>query len=194
MATSTTAHVGESNLEAARIDASLREKTPRVQRLYALLQERMTRPQTTWGSGVTVLDDPELVGAPLVVRRAKAFGKALLEMPIALEGDDLVVGNNVLDGVVVRTQLPGYATAEEYDRASDEGASISAHLAHKTPHYSTLIDRGLASVISDIDAKIAEIGARPESTERDEKLALFEAMRIEVEAVIGLAYRYVVLA
>ncbi|MDP6073361.1 MAG: hypothetical protein QGG34_17740, partial [SAR202 cluster bacterium] len=79
MATSTTAHVGESNLEAARIDASLREKTPRVQRLYALLQERMTRPQTTWGSGVTVLDDPELVGAPLVVRRAKAFGKALLE-------------------------------------------------------------------------------------------------------------------
>ncbi|MAF51928.1 MAG: hypothetical protein FI707_01720 [SAR202 cluster bacterium] len=194
MATSTTAHVGESNLEAARIDASLREKTPRVQRLYTLLQERMTRPQTTWGSDVTVLNDPELVAEPLVVRRARAFEKALQEMPIALEDDDLVVGNNVLDGVVVRTQLPGYATAEEYDRASDEGASIFAHLAHKTPHYSTLIDRGLASVLSDIDAKLAEIGARPASTERDEKLALFWAMRIEVEAVIGLADRYVVLA
>jgi len=194
MATTTTAHVGENSLEGARLDPTLRGMTERVQGLYSLLQERMTRPQTTWGGNVSVLDDPELVGAPLVVRRAKAFEKALMEMPIAIEDDDLIIGNNILDGVEVRTLLPTYATAEEYDRASDEGASISAHLAHKTPHYSTLIDRGLANVIADIDAKLAEIGARPESTERDEKLALFEAMRIECMAVIGLAHRYADLA
>ncbi len=194
MATSAVTQVVEANLEASRVDPALRKKTPRVEHLYALLQERMTRPQGTWGEGMTVLDDPKLADAPLVVRRARAFEKALLEMPIAIDDENLIVGNNARDGVIVRTQLPAYATAAEYDRAADEGASISAHLGHKTPYYPILLKGGLSSMIADIDAKLAEIGARPPATERDEKLALFEAMRIECLAVIALAHRYADLA
>ena len=132
MATSAVTQVVEANLEASRVDPALRKKTPRVEHLYALLQERMTRPQGTWGEGMTVLDDPKLADAPLVVRRARAFEKALLEMPIAIDDENLIVGNNARDGVIVRTQLPAYATAAEYDRAADEGASISARVLRGT--------------------------------------------------------------
>ena len=47
--------------------------TARVERLYALLRERMTRAQKTWGRLPTVLDDPDVERAPLVVRHARAL-------------------------------------------------------------------------------------------------------------------------
>ena len=41
-----------------------------------------------------------------------------------------------------------------------------------------------------IDDKLAEIQTRPKSQERDDTLAMFQAMRLECEAVIGMAERY----
>ncbi|MDP7132721.1 MAG: hypothetical protein QF437_19660, partial [Planctomycetota bacterium] len=43
----------------------------------------------------------------------------------------------------------------EHERAAEEGASILAHLAHKTPYYPILLERGLSGVIADIEAKLA---------------------------------------
>lgn len=190
--------VTERTLESALNDAvtgpRLRSRSGRVERLHALLRERTTRKQMIWGGNLTVLDDPATAQLPLVLRRAKAFEKVLLKTPIAIEEDDLIVGNTVEDGAIVHTQLPRYTTEEERARASEEGGKIEVGLAHKTPYYPDLLEKGLSGIIAEIDEKVADIAGRRRSEERDEKLALFRAMRLECEAVIAMADRYADLA
>jgi pyruvate-formate lyase len=174
--------------------SALRGRSPRVERLYALLEDRRTREQKQWGGDLTVLDDPAVMALPHVLRRAKAFEKTLLEMPIAIEDDDLLVGNTLEDGVIVRPRRIRYATAEERRQAVDEGEYIEATLSHKTPYYPDVLARGLSGIIAAINAKIAEILRRPPSAKRDDAVALFQAMRLECRAVVALANRYADLA
>ena len=147
----------------------------------------MTRPQETWGRHLTVLDDPAVAAPPLVLRHARALERLLREIPIAIEADDLVVGNVLRDGVVLRTGLPDFATAAEHAEARRLGAPITDHLSHKTPYYYDLMDKGLGGILAEIEARIAEVGARRADPERGEKLAFLEACRIECRAVIAFA-------
>jgi len=180
-------------------DVRLRSRSGRVERLYALLRDRMTRTQKSWGSNLTVLDDLSTAQLPFVLRRAKAFEKVLLEMPIDIEEDDLIVGNTVEDGFIIRVGRPRYATEEE--REAYEGSltgtqrsQLETGLAHKTPYYADVLEKGLLGVIAEIDTKIAEISSRQSSEERDAKVALFQGMRLECQAVIAMANRYADLA
>jgi choline trimethylamine-lyase len=161
--------------------------TERVDRLYALLQERMTRPQRTWGRKLTVLDDPAVAAAPLVIRHARALEKLLREIPIAIDADDLVVGNVLRDGVELRTGLPEFALPTEHEEARSLGAPINDHLSHKTPYYYTLMDRGLAGIVRGIEQDLA---AETEGETR----AFLEACVIECRAVVAFAHRYAALA
>jgi len=174
--------------------SELRKKSPRVERRYALFEERRTREQKQWGGNLTVLDDPGVVKLSHVLRRAKALEKTLLEMPIAIEEDDLIVGNTVKDGVIVRPRRIRYATEDERRLAVDEGEYIEATLSHKTPYYPDVLEKGLSDIIAKINGKIADIVSRSRSKERDEKLALFQAMRLECRAVVAMANRYADLA
>ena len=177
----------------------LRSRSERVERLYALLRERMTQKQKDWGSHLTVLDDPSTAKMPFVLRRAKAFEKVLLEMPIDIEEDDLIIGNTVKDGIIIRVGRPKYATEEErkaYEESltGTQRSQLETGLAHKTPYYADVLEKGLSGIIAKIDTKIAEIASHQPSEERDEKVALFQAMRLECQAVIAMANRYVDLA
>ena len=129
----------------------------------------MTRPQTVWGDDLDLFADPALAGQPLMLRRAAAVRKVLLEMPIAIEDDDLIVGNTLQDGQVVRTKLPRYGTPDEYAQAASQGSALSAQLSHKTPFYYDILDSGLAGIIADVDAKLADIATRPPSPENGRK-------------------------
>ena len=175
-------------------DEALTALAPRVQRLQDVLQKRMTQPQITWGGDLTVLSEPGAENEPIVVRHAMAFTRVMHEMPIALEADDLIVGNSLLDGVVVRTRMPGYALDDELDDAAAEGAKIAAQIGHKTPYYYDLMSGGISSVLSRIEAGLTEVENLPTGPERDEKVGFFRAMKIECEAVIALAHRYADLA
>lgn len=148
-------------LKNTATDTGLRARSSRVNRLYALLQERMTQKQKAWGEDLAILDKPSATQSPLVLRHAKAIERILLEMPITIEEDDLIVGNNAEDGVIVRPQLPRYATAEERAQAKEESVTIEATLAHKTPYYYDVLEKGLSGIIADIDHKIANIKAHP---------------------------------
>ena len=53
--------------------------------------------------------------------------------------------------------------------------------------------KGLSGIITDLVTQ-QEIAARPPDAEQNEKLTLFRAMKMEVEAVIALAHRYADLA
>jgi len=180
-------------LDHAIFDHGLRSSSARIERLYALIRERMTWKQKIWGDNLTVLD-PASEKLPLVLRRAKALERTLLEMPITIEGDDFIVGNSTKDGTIVRTQLPGYTTEEERINAEKEGRKIDVGLSHKTPYYPEVLGKGLSGIISEIDDKISDITSRESSEENDEKLALHQAMRLECGALIALANRYARLA
>ena len=181
-------------VESKLIGSELLKKSPRVERLYALFEERRTREQKQWGGNLTVLDDPDVIKLSHVLRRAKALEKTLLEMPIAIEEDDLIVGNTVEGGVIVRPRRIRYATEDERKQAVDEGEYIEATLSHKTPYYPDVLEKGLSVIIAKINGKIADIINRSPSKERDEKLTLFQAMRLECRAVVAMANKYADLA
>ena len=186
--------VEESSLHAARTDPRLRTRTNRVERLHGLLRDRMRQTQKTWGTGLTVLDTPDVAGTPLVLRRAMAFRKTVRDMPIAIEDDDLIVGNTVEGGTIVRTELPSYTTREEHLQAADEGAMFTDHLAHKTPYYRRVMERGLRGAVSDIDSRLEQIQSEPPSDATREQVNVLKAARMECEAIIALANRYAALA
>ncbi len=183
-----------SHAETALRYRSLRACEARSARLLAVLQERMTHPQLSWGADLTVLDGETDAGAPLVQRQAAAFERIVTRMPIDIEDDDLIVGNTLSDGVVVRTQTPEFATRTERERAAAEGAGIGAGLSHKTPYYYGVLGRGLNSVMADIDRKLDQIASRPESRKRRDTLAHLAAVKRECRAVIAMAGRYAELA
>lgn len=187
-------HVQSRDQNLPALSTALRIRSSRVERLHSVLRERMARKQEVWGDGLTVLDDEENVGLPLVVRRAKAFELVMREMPIAIEEDDLIVGNTALRGVIVRTKLPKYATDNEREKARAEGSQIADGLGHKTPDYYGVMEKGLRGIIAGLDDKIAAVSARPESAKRGETLPLLRAMRVECKAVIAMANRYADLA
>ncbi len=182
------------SLDRARTAPALRGYTARTQRLYDVIRARMTQPQIVWGDDLDIFAEPGMAQQTLILRKAAAVRKVLLEMPIAIEADDLIVGNTLQDGVIVRTRLPRYGTDDEYSRAQIEGASLSAQLAHKTPYYYDIMHKGLSGILADLACTQQEIAARPPGAERDEKLAFFQAMQVEVQAVIALAHRYADLA
>ena len=180
----------ESNVH----DPRLRAPSTRVERLHRLLTKRMTQKQKSWGRGLTLLDKEDVSELPLAIRRALAFEKTLLEMPIDIEPDDLIVGNTVRDGVIYRTRLVEYNTEAEIARARAEGKLVHSGTSHKTTNYDDLMSKGLHGIVAEIDAKLAEVAQRAPSAEQQETLALFRAMKIECQAVIGLAARYARLA
>lgn len=170
--------------------SQLKVKNDRVAHLYQRLQHRMTQPQTNWGANHALLNDPRLADLPYVIRHAKAFEKTLTEMPITIEPHDLIVGNTVEDKIIVRTSLPRFATDQELAQARGNGHIIEVGLAHKTPYYPVILQKGIGGILTEIDQKLTEIKARPPSPARDQTLALFEAMRIECLATLSLANRY----
>lgn len=179
--------------ERSAVDAMAARFSPRVAQLHTRLLERMVQPQTRW-QPASVLERPALAGLPLVLRRAHAAAAVLVEMPIEIADGELIVGTTAIDGVIARTSLPVFATAAEHDRALAEGFGITSSLAHKTPDYPVVIERGLVAILDDITTKVVEIASRPESPERTEKLHFMESMQIELAAVITLAERYAALA
>ena len=182
------------SLVQAREDRELRTCNTRIRRLVGLVQERMTRKQVAWRPEPAQLEKPGGEDLPLVVRHAKAFEQALAGMPIVIEEDDLIVGNCVEDGAIVRTSMADYATESEREQARREGSSIGAGLSHKTPYYYDVIGRGLAGILEDIGHKAAEVTGREPSPGRDATLAHYDAVTLECRAVIEFAHRHARLA
>ncbi|HJP27856.1 MAG TPA: hypothetical protein QF694_03490, partial [Dehalococcoidia bacterium] len=109
-------------------DDNLTALAPRVHRLQEVLQQRMTQPQMTWGGDLSILDEPGAADAPIVVRHAMSFARTMREMPIAIEADDLIVGNSLLDGVVLRTRMPGFGLPREHQDVANNDTKIATQM------------------------------------------------------------------
>ena len=115
--------MASTSLDMARSPPLLRGYTERTQRLYDR-SASMTHPQMVWGDPLDIFAEPGASELPLILRQGAAVRQLLPEMPITIEADDLVVGNSPQDGVIVRTRLPRYGTAEEYHLAKGEGTGF----------------------------------------------------------------------
>jgi choline trimethylamine-lyase len=175
-------------------DDSLTALAPRVERLQEVLQHRMTQPQMTWGSDHSILTEPNAENESIVVRHAMSFALAMHKMPIVIEANDLIVGNSLLDGAVLRTRMPAFGLPDEHQDAADNDAKIATQMGHKTPYYYDLMQHGLGVTIANIEAGLKEVEDLPAGPIRDEKIGFFRAMKMECEGVVDLANRYADLA
>ena len=181
-----TKNIRKQALETAMHSLEMREMTPRVERLYSRLQERMTKKQKVWGGTRSVLNE-RTSHLPTTNRRALAFEHVLLNMPIGIETDDLIVGNCVEKGVAVRCLLPQFVKDEELGKTA-------VSMSHKTPDYELLVHKGLQHVLLKIDQKKAELENQAHQAQIRKKLDLLEAMMVEAKAAIKMARRYADLA
>ena len=169
-------------------DPSLKKMTPRVSRLYEVLKTRMEKGQKRWGQHVSIFEQGSEADLPIEIRHSLSFEKALLEMPVEIEKDDLIVGNTLENGVVVRVSLPWFLTDEEYKDICYNGAEHVGKLSHKTPYYRRLLEIGIAGIIERVDEKISVLKEHP--VENAKKLNFFESIKRELNAVVAFAHRY----
>ncbi|HZJ57075.1 MAG TPA: pyruvate formate lyase family protein [Clostridia bacterium] len=165
---------------------SLREMTPRIKTHYNTIKERMEQRQLAWGGDLSVLDE-ETWGYRTNIRRAMAFERVMNEMPIAIEDYDLIAGRSLLNGQIVRCNLPIFLKPGEL-------GECNIHISHKCPDYETLLSQGMIGILTRLEEQEKTLPSIQDPDEREEKKAFIEGVRIEAEAIVKMANRYSELA
>ena len=165
-------------------------------KILARQQAEMLREPEVWDgmSGVSLVDEnPGLASEPLSVRKALAIRRVLLEMPIRIQEDELIVG----DWRVLRLEqdrLPDYTNAEEKARFGRDGLpQVAAMAGHNTADYGTLIEVGLKGIRARAQAALQALNGQ-DALERDRQRGFYRAVIICCDAVRDLAGRYAALA
>ncbi len=92
--------------------------TPRGERILARQRAKSVDESDMWGAldDVSLLEEnPELAAEPLVVRKALAVRRLLLDMPATIAPDELIVGT-FRARLLSQPQGPDFFTAEEKAR------------------------------------------------------------------------------
>ena len=104
-------------------------------------------------------------------------------MPIAIEDYDLIAGRSLLNGQIVRCNLPMFLKPSEL-------GECNVHMSHKCPDYETLLSQGISGIISRLEEKEKTLSGIQDPDERKEKKDFIEGVRIEAEALVAMARRY----
>ncbi len=128
----------------AREMPSLRKMTPRIKAHYDTIRERMEQKQLAWGGDLSVINE-DTWEYSTNIRRAMAFARVMHEMPIAIEDYDLIAGRSLLNGQIVRCNLPMFLKPSEL-------GECNVHMSHKCPDYETLLSQGISGIISRLEA------------------------------------------
>lgn len=176
----------EKLLKAARLEPAYRDMSPKIKRHFNIIEKRMHQKQRLWGGDLSVLTQ-ETEKESTTYRRALAFEKTMNEMPICIEDWDIIVGNAVENGQIVRCVLPAFLR-------TDELGKCAYHISHKAPDYETLLKIGLQGILDKLSDREDMISDLEREEERRRKHEFVRAVRIEIHAVLKLADRYAVLA
>ena len=98
-------------------------------------------------------------------------------MPIAIEDYDLIAGRSLLNGQIVRCNLPMFLKPSEL-------GECNVHMSHKCPDYETLLSQGISRIISRLEEKEKTPSGIQDPDERKEKKDFIEGVRIEAEALL----------
>ena len=141
-----------------------------------------------WGKDETILTSEEIKAEPLVVRKALAIQHLLRHMPTELKPDELIVGKINMLSVGYGREFPQYALPEEKEAGKKAGFSEKNVAAKHPADYEKLLRVGVRGIKEEIYAAI-EKELMQENPE-EEKLNLWRAMLISVDAVVDLSHRY----
>ena len=172
--------------EVSFILESTAELSERVRRGLELIQEGRTHVKPMWGVGLTVLDDTT-AELPLVIRKAMAEKKVLSEMPIRIEGHELVVGLSNPNSFLGGSPFPEFATAAEKKAATERFTGVFSVFGHFCPSYSRFLRLGVGGLL----AEAVERGRSAVVDADDPATATwYEALTISLEGLQTLIGRY----
>ncbi|MCQ5128372.1 pyruvate-formate lyase [Butyricicoccus faecihominis] len=148
--------------------------------------------KTWWGEDESILTDDTVLSEPLVVRKALAIEYTMRNMPIEIKQDELVVGICTMSSVGMGQTFVDYATPEEKAEAAQSCYTIKSVWGHHPPNFDKLLRLGLRGIREEVtNRERKELNLdRPDT----DKLNLFRAMLISLNAVSCLAQRYAQLA
>lgn len=141
-----------------------------------------------WGQEETILTSDEVKKEPLVVRKALGIQHLLRNMPAALKEDELIVGVPNMGSIGFGREFPEYALPEEKAEAAKSSFTVKSVAGHHPADYEKLLRVGIIGLKQEIFAKITEESSK--DAPDTEKLDLWRAMLISLDAVIDLAHRY----
>ena len=99
-----------------------------------------------WGENETILNDPEVIKKPIIIRKALAINHVARNMPIELREDELIVGKPTMASIGFGRCFPTYTLPEEDARAKEHGLSYRNVFGHHPPSYEKILSKGLVGV------------------------------------------------
>lgn len=141
-----------------------------------------------WGENETILNDPEVIKKPIIIRKALAINHVARNMPIELREDELIVGKPTMASIGFGRCFPTYTLPEEDARAKEHGLSYRNVFGHHPPSYEKILSKGLVGVREDIAFYRAAHSNDPDAKEKND---FYDALLISLDALEELQNRYV---
>jgi len=166
--------------------------TNRVRRLREHLANEMTQKKEWWGLDLTIMDRKEIEKEPLIWRKVLAQEKLLMEMPIKIDKDELIIGDFVYGSIGSGRVYPQYATGEEEKWAREQHLSIKSVWGHTCPDIRRVLDKGFKGLRVEIDAKLIKLNKKNKSDNK--KKVFLEAVKRSFDNINNWTDRYSKLA
>jgi len=166
----------------------------RVKRLRKTLDQTMREKKKVWGLDLTIMDEKGIEEKPLMIRKALAIDKLLMEMPIEIKEDELIVGRWAYSSSFsLGWVMPQYLTEEEEEWGKERRISRKSVWGHTCPNIGIIVNLGVAGLKKKIDQKLIELGERKTASSLEKKTFL-EAEKMSLNSVVKWCNRYAKLA
>ena len=143
-----------------------------------------------WGKDETILTNEEVKKEPIVVRKALAIQHTLRNMPVKIKDHELIVGIPTMLSLALGKEFCEFALPEEVAEAKATSCVTVKQFGGIHPgNYEKLLQRGIKGLKADIyEAMDKEI--RENAEPNQDKMELWRAMLISLDAVVDFAHRY----
>ncbi|HPY36745.1 MAG TPA: pyruvate formate lyase family protein, partial [Clostridia bacterium] len=136
-----------------------------------------------WGDDLTILDTPEVEKMSISLRKALAFEKVCLEMPLEIKPHELIVGLATMSSVGFGHTFPKYETDEEAKYFAQFSLDRKSVWGHHMPYYKKLLEVGYSGILAEIGQKL--------KTEADpEVIDFLTSAAYTLKAATALSKRY----
>lgn len=142
-----------------------------------------------WGDDLTILDQEGVEKLPMTMRKAIAFEKVCLEMPIRILEDELIVGSTTMSSVGFGHTFPKYETDEEAAHFAELSLDRKSVWGHHLPYYPDVLSKGYTGIIREIDRELENIDPADQ-----EGIDFLTSSKYCLKAACQLSLRYADLA
>lgn len=144
-----------------------------------------------WGMEHTILTNEEIKKEPLVVRKAYAIEYTTRYMPIAIRDYELIVGVPNTNSAGFGREFVDFTLPEEKEYALKTSCMTYKQYWDSHPaNYAKLLARGIVGIKEDIYEQMNKETEKVDEGIDTEKMELYRAMLIALDAVVEFAHRY----